>query len=212
MADPQLLLLPGVAARIATWAAQDGRDDALERGDAAAEVLAAQGLWGWGSGWSLAKMDYDASLPSTRREFWASGEGLKNAPLLDSTIEAQSEELYNDLYPGLVNSWPVRKGQAVAAALKGLDALALLRGRAAARGMADAKVWNIVELGRYLAKPDADKLAFWRSGGDDLSVKASSPITPPSPAPPPAPASSGKGLFALAVGAAIAGVWWWRSS
>lgn len=196
MADPQLLKVPGIAARIATWAAQDERDDAVDRGDAAAEVLAQAGLWGFGGTWSLAKMDYDASLASTRRAFWASGEGLKGAPLLDSTLEAQTQELYDDLYPGLAGTWPVRKGVAVAAANKGNDALALMRGKQAARAMRDAGVWNLVDLGTYLAKTDAEKLAFWRAGGVDLYAKYPVPASKggASPAPTP-PATEGPSWF-----------------
>jgi len=217
MADPQLLKVPGIAARIATWAAQDGRDDAVDRGDAAAEVLAQADLWGFGGTWSLAKMDYDASLASTRREFWASGEGLKGAPLLDSALEAQALELYDDLYPGLAGTWPVRKGAAVAAANKGNDALALMRGKQAARAMQDAGVWNLVDLGTYLAKTDAAKVAFWRAGGVDLYAKDPPPPAnkgTTSPATPPAAAKDGPSWFAGLLALAGLGVGYkvWKGS
>lgn len=214
MADKDLLLVPGVAARIATWAAQDGREDALERGDAASEVLASAGLWGWGGTWSLDKMDYDASFDSTRLAFWKSGEGLYNAPLLGSDLTKQAEELYTELYPGLVNSWPVLRGVAVAAANKGSFALALLRGNQAARAALEAGEWNVIQWGLYTAKSDASKIAFWAAGGDDFSVKAPTPAPTPDPKPTPGPApapttapSSGGGKAAVAVVAVVAAVW-----
>jgi len=207
MADKALLLIPGVAARVATWAAQDGRDDAVARGDAAASALASADLWGWGGGWSLAKMDYDTSLPSTRLEFWRSGEGLKNAPPLDSALQLQAEQLYAELYPGLLTTWPVMRGAAVAAASKGNAALALLRGAAAAKAAVDDGAWSLVNYATYLAKTDTAKVAFWASGGADLGTPTPAPTPSPTPPPPtPAPTRGGWGLFIAVVGLGVAGV------
>lgn len=209
MADKDLLLVPGVAARIATWAAQDGKADAIERGDAAAGVLAAAGLWGWGGNWSLAKLDYDASLGSTRLAFWQSGEGLKNAPLLDSALQRQAEELYIELYPGLMTTWAVLRGTAVAAASSGLGALAVLRGAAAAKAAVAEGVWSLVDFGTYLALPEAAKVAFWAGGADgkpSAQAPTPGPAPTPKPAPAPAPSGSGLGLF-LVLGIVGAGGW-----
>lgn len=206
MADKDLLLVPGVAARIATWAAQDGKADAIERGDAAAGVLAAAGLWGWGGNWSLAKLDYDSSLGSTRLKFWADGEGLKNAPPLDSTLQLQAELLYLELYPSLVTTWPVLRGMAVAAASSGLLALALLRGAAAAKAAVNDGSWSLVDYGNYLGLSDAAKLAFWAGGA--TGKPASSPA--PTPAPAPSGTGGGAGMFLLLALVGVGGYAAWR--
>lgn len=89
-ADPLIQML------LAMWAAQDGRPDALTRGDAAAKALLDTGAW------SLIDYSvYIAKPPAERLAFWAKGGPLPDYRYLPSMLSI-TKSIYDSYYGGFL--------------------------------------------------------------------------------------------------------------
>jgi hypothetical protein len=201
MADQTLLQDPVALAAIASLAAQDGRPDALARGNAAAQNLADKGLW---TAEQLAQ--YQGRTDAERLKAWKAGIYLKDLAKPDDATIAAIKALYQELYAppppegGFLDTWAILKSAAIMAALDG-DPEAVKKGDVAAQALAQAAQWDTTTYGLYLALADDEKIAFWASGGDATKLVKGTQ----KPQDKPAPEAGSGGLIKVA--GIVGGLW-----